>query len=817
MASFIPSFRDFISPNVTPATPAKRDNNPLDAQSIPVVYGLRRITPPRVFTRVSDLDTNTIVCVYALSMGECLGVYRTFINDTYVQTNTPMAIDEASIPADSTNRTIVTPVDTSVYSGIAEFEFLAGNERDMYDDYFGSVARVDGFDSKLLAKHILNPDDRPTYDRDICLFVASFTYEEDTQSPYGDIPTISVDLFGRRIRSSGLQTDTYLNRSYSTNPVECLFDYITNSNYGCSLNEGVLDGLTSGSTWDDVRDYCDVTEITTISDGSQVSNTRYTFNKVVLTSNQKNDNVIEILKTYMFMMPWIDGKFKLFNEGAGSAEVTINEDSLVDNFRITYPDSNTRYNNVIYTYDEPQLGFSQVRREHPAENSTEYTTYLAEDNGNPRTLGLALPGVTNVYQAERIAKSYLLKTRLQAKYEFVAVKDFFKYRVGDIVNFTTNVPNLTNLKLRIVSMTVQDNDLVAVQAYSHLDSLYTPFPAYISEKPDIVPPVIPGDGGIVQPGEDEIGITPPSPGDGNPDPTPIDPTPIVPDPSPDPTPIPDYTFNLKGGETLPVVGGAFDVFPNRFYVGSIYPDPADLNAGQSIKDTDYLPQELYWLDKNCPVHTRFINGAYTINLTIVDRTAPTNVRLAMVYELNNGKYGVCHKPPGTATPTNFVWDPQQGKDTVDVVNEIDGNNTISYAEWKNNSIGYPLELVNDNNKNSRFPAYNRTGFYNFPIGGRPQIYPRGAGFNRTHQNRFRDIRIRHLLTPTFARENFVESSADFTFNFKLYHPGTKQYYGNGSVVISPGQIPTQGFVDILGQSRSEYFDSSYDNYPLIPF
>jgi hypothetical protein len=815
MASFIPSFRDFISPNVTPETPAKRDNSPLDAQSIPVVYGLRRITPPRVFTRVSDLDSNTIVCVYALSMGECLGVYRAFINDTYVQTNTPMAIDETDIPSLSTNRTIVTPIDTSVYAGIAEFEFLAGNERDMYDDYFGSVSRIDGFDSKLLAKHILNPDDIPTYDRDICLFVASFTYEEDVQSPYGDIPTISVDLFGRRVRSSGLVTDTYANRSYSVNPVECLFDYMTNSNYGCSLNVGILDGLTSGSTWDDVRDYCDVTEITTVSDGTQVSNTRYTFNKVLLTSNQKNDNVIEILKTYMFMMPWIDGKFKLFNEGAGSAEVTINEDSLVDSFRITYPDSNTRYNNVIYTYNEPQLGFSQVRRQHPAETSTEYTTYLAEDNGNPRTLGLALPGVTNVYQAERIAKSYLLKTRLQAKYEFVAVKDFFKYRVGDIVNFTTTVPNLTNLKLRIVSMTVQDNDLVAVQAYSHLDSLYTPFPAYISEKPDIVPPVIPGDGGIVQPGEDEIGITPPSPGDGNPDPTPIDPTPIIPDPSPTPTPVPNYTFNLKSGETLPVVGGAFDAYPNRFYVGSIYPDPADLNAGQSIVDTDYLPQALFWQDKNCPVHTRFVNGRYTLNLTIVDRTAPSNVRLAMVYELNNGKYGICRKGFNTATPTNYVWDPQEGKDTVDVINEIDGNNTISYTEFKN--LGYQLELVNDNSKNSRFPAYNRTGFYNFPVGAYPCIYPRGAGFNRTHQNRFREIQIPHLLTPTFARENFVENSADFTFNFKLYHPGTKQYYGNGSVTLGPGQIPLQGFVDILGASRSEYFMSTYDNYPLIPF
>lgn len=807
MSSFIPSFRDFVDPgiiNVTPATPTKQTNSPLDSQSIPVVYGLQRVTPPRIFTRVSDLDVNTLVCVYALSMGECLGIYRTFIDDVYVPTNLGMAINESNIPGASTNRTIVTPVDTSAYFGIAEFEFLAGNERDLFDDFFGSVSRIDGYTSKLLAKHITTPADRPTYDPDICLLIATFTYQENTDSPYNNIPVVSVDLFGRRVRSSNLQGDTYANRFYSTNPVECLYDYLINSKYGLGLPESTVDGLTTGTTWDSVRDYCDVNEITRVDNGTSVSNKRYTLNKTVNTANEKYSNVIEILKTYMFMMPWIDGKFHLIAESAGSSEVTINEDSIVESFRITYPESTTRYNSVSYTYLEPQLGFSQVRVIFPRADSSEYATYLAEDNGNPRNLELSLPGVTSAYQAERIAKSYLLKTRLQAKYEFLVFKDVFKYRVGDIVSFSSTVPNLVGVPIRIVRMSIQDNDLVKVEAYSHSNNFYTPFPTLITQRPDIAPPLIPKEGGVFQPGEDNIGIEPPNPGDENP------PTPIK-----LPTPVPAYNFNLKSGESLPTVGGEFDAYPFRFYIGAIQPDPADLNVGQSIADTDYLPTTLFWLDRNCPTHTRFVDGVYTLNMTIVDRVAGFNNRLAMVYELPNGRYGTCTKFPSSATPTFFIWDPENPRDFIDVINEIDGNSRISnWSEYREN---YALELVNDNRTNATFPAYNRTGFYNFPVGAYPQIYPKGGAFNRTHQNRFRDIRIRHYLNPTFGRDNFIQDDTSFTFNFKLYHPITKEYYGSGSVDMGPQEIPVQGFVDILGNSRLAYFNATYANYPLIPF
>jgi len=808
MASFIPSFRDFTQPdiiNVTPNKIVKQSNSPLDAANIPVVYGLRRITPPRIFTRISDQDPNTLICVYALSMGECLGIYRLFVDDVYVQTDTAMAIDETNIPADSTNRTVVNPLGTSIFSGVAQFEFLAGNERAMYDDYNGSIARVDGFESKLLVQHIKNAGDRPTYDDDLCLLVCTFTDDGTDENPYNQIPVITLDLFGRRVRSSGLVNDTYLNRSYSINPVECLFDYMTNGEYGCDMPVGIFDGLETGTSWDDVRDYCDVTEVTQIDDGSQISNTRYTMNKVLDTGTDRISNVLEILKTYLFLMPWIDGKFKLFEEGQGTPEVTINEDSIVSEFRITYPEANTRYNSVTYNYIEPQIGFSSVRRVFPAATSTEYTTYLAEDNGNVRNLELSLTGVTNVLQAERIAKTYLLKSRLQAKYEFTVVKDFFKYRVGDIVNFSSNVPSLTLVPIRIVKMTVLDNDLITVEAYSHTNSFYTPFPDFTTQKPTYTQPLIPGTGGVIQPGGDDIGINPPGGDDGNPGGDQPGPTPIVPDPDPEPTPIPDYAYTLVSG-SLDTVGGATDKYPYRFYEGAIA--AGDLFAATK-EDGEYFPSPITFWDRNCATHTRFVNHTYRLCMTIVDRLAPDNARLAMVYQLPNNKYGICRKEQNTLAPDFYFWDPETPTDTVEVYNTTLGQNTITYQTFK----GYALELARNTKRNTKFPTRSFEGFYDFYFNN-PEIYPTGGGFNNEHRDIHKQRIIRHYMNPMVGKPNFVGDDTSFTFRYKLYHPVTLEYYGSGEVLMGPQQITG---TDAEASSQQEYFVASHQNYPGIPF
>jgi hypothetical protein len=807
MANFIPSFRDFVEPNLLSATPAtiiNQTNDPLNAPYIPVVYGLQRVVPPRIYTRVSDLDPNTLVCVYALSEGECLGVYRLFIDDVYVQTKSSMAVNETDIPNGSTNRTITTPVSTSAYADIAEFEFLSGNEKYLFDNF-----SKDGYESKLLVKHITSVNDRPSYPEDFCYLVCAFKYIPNTDSPYNGVPLLTIDLFGRRIAESvNSNTST---RFFSNNPVNCLYDYLTNTTYGCGLPQTSIDGFASGSSWRVARDYSNEIVLTTVTTSEVISATRYTLNKTLDTSRDRLDNIREILKVFLMMMPYIAGKFQLRLEKTETSEVDLNEDVLVTPLRITYPDGQSRFNSILYTYSDPNLGFAPVSKIYPT-NATELANYLSEDNGNQNRLELSLPGVTNPLLAERIAKTYLNKSRAQAKYQFTVFKNLFAYKVGDVIRLKVSIPNLDFLSVRIVSMRLTEDDLITVEAYSHSNAFYEPFSGFTQDKPVYRNPIVPVPGGIViQVPDINIEI---NPGQENPDQILPQPAPIVPTPSPTPTPEPDYVYNVNSSYSPTTIGGANDKFPNRFYAGWISPDDRN-GTVTSFKDTtDYFPG----VNSNKFVlrfqdATTIGGGYYGLYLKFVDRLA-INSRLSLVYSLPNGRFGICRKFANRSDPTYFIWDPERPTDYVDVIDRITGNYQLTnFSEFVND---YAFNFNLSPKRNTTPESYSQDGFYSNELESL-RFYPLGAA-HRTKQTFIDGIQIRHYLNPTIGKQNFVTNSSTVNITVKLFHPVQKTYFGSYTIAFGPASMTQRdGPYNVIWESQNSYYQNTYFYYPNIPF
>lgn len=829
MATFIPTFRDFVDPellNLTPDVIVQNENSSNTAEFLPLVYGLRRITPPRIWAGYSDVDPNSLVCVYGLSHGECLGIYRLFVNDVYVQTDQPMLVDEANLMSalnnTSTSMTIVNPVGSSIYADIAEFEFMSGNEQ-----YLNTQGIYDRYTSRLLEKHVKDPNRRPSYDPDICYFVAVFTDDGTDENPYRGVPKVTVDLFGRRV-SAGPSDDPSV-REYTTNPIKCFYDYLTNETYGCNIPKESVDGFGVGSSWRSVRDYADEDYTNTTNTGESIITTKYTMNKNIDLSNDRLTNVSEILKTYMLMMPYIDGKYKLIAEQQGTAEIDLTENSLVGSVKITYPDRNTRYSSINYTYVDPEIGFNTVRKTYPSD-ATELAQYITEDNGKTSSANLDMPGITDPFQAERIAKTYLNKVRYQPKFEFTVFKDFFQYQVGDIIRLKITVPDIDLTNVRVTTMTLNPNNTITVVAYEHSNGFYEPFPNFVTNKPEYLQPLVPTQGGVIvrRPSENPISIYPPGGGDGNPgegddgDPGTPEPTPIVPDPSPTPVEEPPYLYtdNLSTLSTF----GAGDT-PNRFYPNHLtLVNPAsDGSKENSTYKESIIPSARIMFFHSFPY------GYYRMELSITDRlaaipdgTLSSGATLRAVYELPDGSYGTLIKPSNYLNPIYYRWDPEINSDNVDVDDPIYGASQMRYSTWQRG--GNALFFTSDYNPNADVPADRKGMFRTSSSTAAINFYPVGGALTQTTSNII-DRFIRHDIRPIVAAQNngatnFITNSSDITMTFKFFDRYTREYFGTYSFSFGPSSMST--YSNDIVFSRTAYnntttFRDSGGTYPDIPF
>ena len=82
--------------------------------NIPVVYGYRRVVPPRVFNQVKPSDNKILYCVYALSEGLTARPDRIFVNDEQIE-----------LPSTITPFTVYT-ITKGTYANLVQVEFSTG-------------------------------------------------------------------------------------------------------------------------------------------------------------------------------------------------------------------------------------------------------------------------------------------------------------------------------------------------------------------------------------------------------------------------------------------------------------------------------------------------------------------------------------------------------------------------------------------------------------------------------------------------------------------------------------------------------------------
>ena len=384
---------------------------------IPVVYGTRKMGGTRVFVETSGAENKYLYICLVLCEGEIDSIGEIYINDEALTGSAyaPYVTVDKKLGTDSqTASTVLTAApswsSTDTLSGIA---------------YLGI---------------------RLTFNQDV----------------FSSIPNINAIVNGRKVYDPRTATT-----ALSSNPALCLRDYLTDTRYGKGLDTSLIDDTSISSA----ANACD-TDVTNY-DGSGETVKRFSCNAVINTDRKIFDNVKILLTGMQGMMPYQNGTYRLVIEDDYASTFDFDTDNIISGFKIQGSTKDRKYNRVTAKFVNPDANWQADAVIWPEPDSSDYTTFLTEDNNKPLETEIDLNCTTNYYQARNIAKTLCLASRKAGlQISFVATPDALKCSVGDIVTVTHPTPAWSSKEFRIVALSINYDATVNVSLAEHNATVY---------------------------------------------------------------------------------------------------------------------------------------------------------------------------------------------------------------------------------------------------------------------------------------------------------------------------------------------------------
>jgi hypothetical protein len=413
-----PDIEDIEQENTDGALLNKQSNN----AQIPVVYGERKVGGTRVFVETSGTDNQYLYIALVLCEGEVENITDVYINDI--------------LSGDAK------------FSGLVTINKHLGSDTQTVDT---TLLNAPSWTSAHTLKGVAYLGIRLKWDREV----------------FGSIPNIHAVVKGRKVRTFNSSGVLSTSESYSTNPVECMLDYLTNTRYGKGLEASDFEsGYTS---FYNAFQICDAL-VESYSGGSYINT--FNCNTVLSTDNTLMNNVKVLLNGMRGLMPYTQGVYKLIVENTGSASFAFTEDHIVDGISISGEKKGTRFNRVIATFTNKDNNWQDDQAIYPEAGSAEETALLAEDNGVELEKRVRLPTITNIYQARNIAKTVVNKSRQGIKCSFLATSEALQTSIGDIVSVTHRTPGWSAKAFRVINLSLKADGNVIVALSEHQDTVY---------------------------------------------------------------------------------------------------------------------------------------------------------------------------------------------------------------------------------------------------------------------------------------------------------------------------------------------------------
>jgi hypothetical protein len=399
-----------LTNDVAPFNPTENTSN---TQTIPIIYGRRKVTGQVIFTYPGN-NVNDIYFVVALSEGTIAGVTKTWINGS-LSVLEPLAHDT------------ITGAD-GIYSGLAKFSLMDGRTYVPTNSLLGEVVSNKIFPS-------------------LAYVVVKLTKDPNRPDIFSDgIPQLEFEVIG-------VLGD-------NPSPGDVIKDLMTSTRYGLGISASDVD-VTDANT------YTEQTVAYTIG-----SNTLklFTCNTVIDTGKTLNQNIQSILNEFNLIMPQINGVWYVKAEATGGSPTAVTEADVIGQIEQIYPDANVRLDTVYAEFSNGNVDYSNTTVGVYFDGTNYRTIY--EVYGTTRTKKLSLNSITNFYQARRLCESTLKKSTSAVTMTCTLSKSYISLDVGDLISLSGFTPDSFDGTYKIVRKTVNYDFTVTVETIKYDSANY---------------------------------------------------------------------------------------------------------------------------------------------------------------------------------------------------------------------------------------------------------------------------------------------------------------------------------------------------------
>ena len=268
------------------------------------------------------------------------------------------------------------------------------------------------------------------------------------------VPNVSAVIKGKKVydpRDSNQSATDSSTWTYSQNPALCLRDYFVDSKYGLGEDYTLIDD----TALENAADLCD--ESVSLSGGG--TQNRYKLNGVIDTDNQIKDNIEQMLSAMGGRLSYSGGKYFIAGAEYQAPTVSFDEADCVADIQVqTRQSRRAGYNGVKGIFVSEEKDYKVL--DYPAQISSTYAT----EDGDPIYLDMPLPFVTNNFQAQRIAKIALLKSRQQTVLTMTVNLKGLRVKVGDTINVSNTHLGYSSKVFEVIdySLAIADGGVLAV-------------------------------------------------------------------------------------------------------------------------------------------------------------------------------------------------------------------------------------------------------------------------------------------------------------------------------------------------------------------
>ena len=311
------------------------------------------------------------------------------------------------------------------------------------------------------------PEWTSTHTLNGCCYIVVRQQKDDIAFPSGISQNISALVKGALVydprldsTNGGSGTHRYSDAStwvYSSNPALLSRWYITsgsvwNDRFYLGTNRllkrfglGESNSRIDEPYWIAAANICDE-QLSGANNPPGARKTRYSCNLEVSTEQTRRQILTNILATMGGMLVQVRGKWRIYAAAYDSPLHTLNQDDLYGDIEVHDTDTHTdRYNAVSAIYPDADQQWADQTT--PLHTDSAYET---QDGGERIPIKIDLRGVTDQYQAQRLAEIHLRRSRMQRKVVLRGAANLLKVALNETVLFSHARYGWTNRVFRVV-------------------------------------------------------------------------------------------------------------------------------------------------------------------------------------------------------------------------------------------------------------------------------------------------------------------------------------------------------------------------------